>query len=692
MREDYPIGAHSRRFYLSAVAVIVAALLLTSIGIGSLGALGVTGSGGSLPDGGSGGVGWGGPSAQETPTTTQSSQTISRNKHDSTTVGSSNTPITTPVQTDGSDLTTTTSIETTTSNRAPNTTNEGTTPTINLTEGNLTATISPNGTLSIPAENLTLNPSAVPEHLLAKIGSEDDPGAKPDTVATPPPPYNVTVEPSPPVPGTQVIVFVTKNETPVRGIPVTFNNDTVGMTGPQGSVIGTVPYSATLTVSAKPPTNATTESLVETLPAGSPPFQSDRVYALMLGTNRAEQGDVSVTLPENISVETDGPLFPGQTATVTVTIEDTPLRGVTLWAAETEIGTTNANGVAEITVPASLNQGDTVMIEARRGTYTGHDTVQLSTLRLNTSTSLPLSLPFTSANATVTTDSGEPVNASLTVYPGIPDTGQPHASIDGSTSLDFSLPLAQQVTVVAEVGAVRLTSSISGMLLHGGIVAAILLLVIGGAAWWARRRIDSERIQALAALALDMMVRFGQYLSDVIDHVVARLQRLYTALKTRPIEFLSEHLRPTSLIQHLHALFDALRQRLADLFGSSSESAISDSATADSTATTHDDDSKSPTGSYRRLRAVWQWFVSLAITERPWSHLTITEVTQRGIDRGLPAQPVTRLRRALLDVEYGNRDPGQRLDETTAAASHIADQTDTEPPQSEHSATQEDTQ
>ncbi|MGM0389627.1 MAG: hypothetical protein ACQEP0_14170, partial [Natrinema limicola] len=447
MVDPYPIGDNTRRFYLAVAAIFAAALLLTSLGIGSLGALGLGdpgghGKAGNPPESVEMG---GGGNLTETSQPPQTTPPAGSELSSSTTSSVEDAPSTVspPTQTeDSSSETEITTPDEPPNNDSTNTDSGNSSSPLKLTESEYPAAIGSDGTLSIPEKNLTIDSDGVPEHLLD--------GSEPQSSETPPPPYNLTVKPSSPTPGTDAIVFVTKNEQPVPGVSVTFNGKIIGTTGPHGAAIGTVPYSQTLTVSTETTTDETVESIDETVPSGAPSLHSDRVHALQLDTSQENQDNVSVTLPENVSIETDGALLPGRKATVTVTINETPLRGVTLWAADTQLGTTNEHGIAKIRVPKKLDQGDNVTMEARRGTYTGYDTVQLSTVELNTNTSLPLNLPFSAANATVTAD-GEPINASIAVYPGTPETGDPHATIGHSHSLDFSLPLTQEVTVVAEV-------------------------------------------------------------------------------------------------------------------------------------------------------------------------------------------------------------------------------------------------
>jgi hypothetical protein len=55
---------------------------------------------------------------------------------------------------------------------------------------------------------------------------------------------------------------------------------------------------------------------------------------------------------------------------------------------------------------------------------------------------------------------------------------------------------------------------------------------------------------------------------------------------------------------------------------------------------------------------------------------TTVEIGEKAINHGFPSGPVTRLRVAFQEIEYGNRDPDSRVDEAEGAVEDLRSSAD----------------
>ena len=194
----------------------------------------------------------------------------------------------------------------------------------------------------------------------------------------PAPGYAVSVDQSPLVPGTTVTATVTRDDEPVAGVRVFFDDEPVGATDADGNVTGTVPHESSLTVSVGSPP-------AERL--GSPPLAGTtaRAYSVVAPSAtalRAVGSSPRAATEANFSVATDGALsvdgtpFPGATVTVTATIRDQPIRGATIERNGTVVGETNATGAVTTTLPTDRSE---TVFTASRGDVSAATNVSLVT-------------------------------------------------------------------------------------------------------------------------------------------------------------------------------------------------------------------------------------------------------------------------------------------------------------------------
>jgi len=381
----------------------------------------------------------------------------------------------------------------------------------------------------------------------------------------PPPPYDITLDPTP-TPGAPVVVTVEKNSTPVPFVSVAFDGERVGRTGPTGQVRARVPYTDELTVTARPPE---TDDEPDGTPAGSgepfavagpgvsgPPAGGGRLTApagptglgasgagLLAAPARAvgfgaagmgpqadrpEGSSDTYELPTEVTARVDGVALPGESTTVRFTIASNPLPAVEVRRGGQRVGVTGTNGTVDIRVPADTPLSGSVPVVLTRGEFASETTVEVGDIRADVETGL-LALPATGGTVELTAVDSTDTEPLGDTPVAVTDGGE--QVVAGETgengTMSFTLPWTNSVTATATTDSGTVSTRVSGIFLHlAGLVAAVVLPLVGLAVWArqnpATRRRGRERLVGLLLAAGGLLERAGRRLASVARNLPVR--------------------------------------------------------------------------------------------------------------------------------------------------------------------------
>ncbi|EMA00651.1 Transglutaminase-like enzyme, putative cysteine protease [Haloarcula vallismortis] len=437
-------------------------------------------------------------------------------------------------------------------------------------------------------------------------------------------------------PGAAVAATVTRDGAPVEGATVSFNGEPVGTTGPDGTVSGTVPYEAELTITVDASSNE--DSLV----APSVPRDSARAFAVT-GPQAQQSTNASYELNTTASVSITGEQVTGGEVTVTATVDGVPVRDGDVLLDGEQVAMTDRQGRATVTLPTEPGN---VSVAVERDAVSGNRTIELERLAVATSPTLPLAVPVAgqTVNATM---GGDPVtNATVTV------DGEPTARTGAAGLATVGMPFTASAQISVSKYGQTATTTVSGLFVNAaGAVVALGALVAGTVVVARRRNVTPGRIliwvQAARELAVGALVGIAVIADDLLGRLRTRLALTVTALR----DLLAGHRSPATLL-------DALRAWISERL-SAAEDAASDAVAAVSTADSNGGDG-TPAARVT-IREAWTRFLTHVSLRRYWTR-TPGEIATHAIDRdGLPPAAVRTVRDAFRAVEYGQRDPQEHV-------------------------------
>ncbi|RLM36475.1 transglutaminaseTgpA domain-containing protein [Haloarcula sp. Atlit-120R] len=437
-------------------------------------------------------------------------------------------------------------------------------------------------------------------------------------------------------PGAAVAATVTRDGAPVEGAMVAFNGDPVGTTGPDGTVSGTVPYEAELTISVEAPSNE--ESLV----APSVPRDSARAFAVA-GPQAQQSTNASYELNTTASVSITGEQVTGGEVTVTATVDGVPVRDGDVLLSGEQVATTDRQGRATVTLPTEPGN---VSVAVERDAVSGNTTVVLERLSVATSPSLPLAVPVAgqTVNATM---GGDPV-PNATVALG----GEPTARTGAAGRATVGMPVAASAEISVSKYGQTATTTVGGLFVNAaGVVGALGVLVAGTVVGARRRNVTPgtlwDWVRAVRELAVGALVGVAVVADDLLGRFRTRLELTVTALR----DLLAGHRSPATLL-------DALRAWISERL-SAAEDAASDAVAVVSTTASNEGDG-TPAARVT-IREAWTRFLTHVSLRRYWTR-TPGEIATHAIERdGLPPAAVRTVRDAFRAVEYGQRDPQEHV-------------------------------
>jgi len=482
------------------------------------------------------------------------------------------------------------------------------------------------------------------------------------------------------VPGADVAVTVTQGGELQSGVTVLFDGEPVGQTDEDGTVVGTVPYTDQfeITVADRSGGGATAAALPtpQTLPGGT----DDRLYSgggvaagsssgadataqpLVTGDTGApadalasgadsvatvgpDAANLTVPVETNVSVTVTGDATPGETVTVTGTVDGVPVQNATVLLGGTEVNTTDENGRAAVTLP---DEGGNVTVAIERGEISGETTLSLPVLSVEVTPTAPLALPGTEAVVNVTADGDSVAGAPVFV------DGEQVATTGVNGTATITLPFAGSATVRATNGAASSEATVRNLYVNlGGVVGGLLTAVVALFALARRYGYSPQDVLAGVWSLPGRVVQYGQW---VLVTVATRWDDLLAIAAAR--------LRRTAA--HLRALLDGrttlgeLRLALLAWLDGKRGSPVAEGE-AESVATEE----------RYTIRRAWRQFLGYLSVGRPETK-TPGELARHAVTRDdLPARPVQVLRDTFREVEYGARSAEQRIERVQQAVADI---------------------
>ncbi|WP_424002322.1 transglutaminase TgpA family protein [Haloarcula salina] len=431
-------------------------------------------------------------------------------------------------------------------------------------------------------------------------------------------------------PGAAVTATVTRDGAPIEGAAVYFNGEPVGTTGPDGTVVGTVPYEERLTISVSAPGGE------PSLSVPAVPRDAGRAFAVA-GPRAQQSANETFDLETEAAVSVTGETVTGGEVTVTASVDDVPVREAAVFRNDERVATTDRRGRATVTLPSEPGE---VLLTVRRGSVRGNATVELERLAVSTSPTLPLALPGTgqTVNATM---GGEPVaNATIEL------DGTPVASTGATGTATVGLPLASGAELAVSKHGQTATTTVGGLFVNAALVGVPLAaLLVGSVAGARRRNVTPATLLALLGAAREAAVGALVALAGLCDDLLVSLRDRLALTAAALRDLVAGRATPSELLAALRAW---LRDRRA-----AAEEAVGDAFGAASGA-----EAASSDGDAARItvREAWSRFLGHVSLRRYWTR-TPGEIAAHAIERDrLPPAAVRTVRDAFRAVEYGQRD------------------------------------
>lgn len=538
-------------------------------------------------------------------------------------------------------------------------------------------------------EGPRLDAEAIAELLRALFGLGGDGGSAP-------PEGTRVVLLDQPTPGRTIRVLVVQDGQPAQGVPVRFNGEPVGTTGPDGVVTGEVPYAERLVVAAgdgRRTAGGTTDANTDSSQAASTPAATGALLAVPAvpratqqdapdgdGESEGANATTETALPTTIDVGLRGTVAPGERVTVVARLDGSPVRDAVVRVDGEPVGTTGADG----TLPYTLGRVRFATVSVERGAASGSRRVAVEPVNVSVD---GLALPTRPVTVRVTERGASVEGATVTVG------GEPVGTTGPGGTVRARLPVANSVTVAATTDSgVRVATTLQGLLVPVGLALVGVGVVLGGGRLLARRvdrpdRLLSgtrERSSRLGERLLALLVAGAARVESAAARLLAALSdglaglgglvrsagdRLARALSGRPLA------APWGWLV-------ARYRRLVGLLGTVPfETDADPESTEDAATAAPGSGAGDPDGSIdprERIRAAWRELLSAAgVQRRP--DTTAGEAAAAAMAAGLPADAVETVLSAFRAVEYGSADPTGLVEGVAAALERVRGTTEEDP-------------
>ncbi|WP_336327170.1 transglutaminase TgpA family protein [Halovenus sp. HT40] len=484
------------------------------------------------------------------------------------------------------------------------------------------------------------------------------------------------------VPGTAVELTVTYDDTPVRGVEVLFNGESVGITDPLGRVVGEVPDAEELTVEIRKGDGTTPDPLADVLfgseegefddgnlttesastqsirvPGGAAPsaatFAAGQQTKLSASPTPAQIGtdqpQDTHPIDRTASVVIDGEPVPGGEVLLTARIDDVVIDDAVVTVDGETVGRTNESGQLVIELPD--RSGD-VSVEVERELVSGQRTITVPELTMSVETGVLGPNSFGSATITAKLD-GVPA-AGVPVLVG----GEEVAVTGPNGTAQVSLPFTHATTIAIEASGQTETTNLTGLLYLPLGVGVGLVTVVSVVGYALRRR-------GIDWLAVGTQLRGG------VTAIVTGLRRGFVALVTDGNRYVAGALRRiwTALVM-VAGVFTGSTS-VSELWRRTSGRIAATTGAIAAVVRSRGSAEHSRSGAELTVREAWNRFLD-SISANSATTQTPGELARHAIEEdGLPEQPVVELRDTFREVEYGSRNASDRLERVQRAIEQI---------------------
>ncbi|MEY7850501.1 DUF4129 domain-containing protein [Natrarchaeobius sp. A-rgal3] len=477
------------------------------------------------------------------------------------------------------------------------------------------------------------------EELTETDSSEDADGVEDDTDGTDnanpaPSGFEVSGEIEP---GNEVRVETERSTT--RSSAIAVNGEEVASTGAFGRADVTVPYEEEMNVT-------------------------------IVDSGQSRTFDV----PTDAAIETGDGVAPGADAEVAAAVGSTPVSEATLSLEGERVATTDEEGKATVMLPETAGPAD---VSVERGAVEGDRTIDVP--EPDVEFAHPLLFPGSPAVVLVSADGDRIEDATVSIGEDETTTGD-----DGRAWV--WLPVADEATVTAEVGAETATTTVGNLYLR--LTAVVVLapgLIIGGAVTYLRLAAsaehDSSNGQSGLFLGLaDALAALSDWLAGLRFPSLSFPSSLLPSLEfgggpsigwpsLPTLSFPSYSLPSLGSFTRSSGAGSrrGVRSMLGETFGFGDDGR---EETDDDTGPSLADEPFGPRGPRGEIRATWHAVLDRVGVENRETQ-TPGQAARDALVAGFPASSVRRLVSIVREVEYGGRDPSP---ERVADARSTADE------------------
>ena len=505
-----------------------------------------------------------------------------------------------------------------------------------------------------------------------------------DTESIPPPPYDISLR-ADPTPGVEIRATIESAETGefAPHVAVFVNSNFVGYADSDGEIEFTVPYAEEMRVRAEDPREdgENQRSLQlgcecsSTLGGGAPIPSASGAPILstadvttfdtsddttITATDSAPVGVTTLQTEENdstavfaisteIEINTDTVPLPGEDLNATFFVDEQPAPNMIVEMEGEEVGVTDQDGHAELTIPEQLGQGQEIAIVVYRGEIEKEFTLVLGEVSVDVDAG-SLAIPGSTVDVAVTAHNETietPLeNASITVYDrsNVPVR---ELKTDENGTASFDLPFSSAVTIAVSAGGE--TSEIQQSVIYHRLVGAAGVVFLGllvgmiGAIFLGRRHGVLREVLIGGVVRIASVVTVPKYgAKDTFGGWQETLRGLLSRLLVTPRKKIRTVVSPGK--------------------SDGGESTPGEATTP----------SGSPSGSANdRIQRYWAWFVEQFAGSGGHSTKTAKEIEQEAVDKGVPERVAAPIRKAFQAVEYGGKDASDELEEMENAVGEL---------------------
>ncbi|MFC4436552.1 MULTISPECIES: DUF4129 domain-containing protein [Natrialbaceae] len=365
----------------------------------------------------------------------------------------------------------------------------------------------------------------------------------------------------------------------------------------------------------------------------------------------------TVTVETNATLETGDGAAPNRDLEVAAAVGSTPVENGTIFLDGEVVATTDDDGTATVTLPESAGPAE---LRVERGPVAGERTVDVAEPDVEFVTSLLF--PGSPAPVQVSADGVAVPNATVSLESG----EEVRTGEDGLARL--WLPVDDEATVTAEVGAETATATVENLYLRltalavlvPGLLLGAAITYLRFAAAYERRR--GERLPGLfvgIAGAFAVSLDGARWPSRPRLNRSVSLPRVGVGLPSFDLSLPSVG-RLFGTLPSLGSITGPSEHSVRSAFGrgddAGSEETTAARATDDVDVPVLAPERLEPRGPRAEVRAAWHVFLDrLDLEDRETR--TPGEAARRALAAGFPAASVRRLVGIVRDLEYGDREP-----------------------------------